>query len=80
MSKQNIESKIKKVIAKIEPNILSHGGGIEFVGWDAKSGIVRVRLGGVCQECPMSWMTLKYGLEQVLKKEISQVKEVQSIG
>jgi Fe-S cluster biogenesis protein NfuA len=45
---------------------------------DAK-GIVKVRLQGACSGCPMSQMTLKNGIERVIKREVPEVKAVESI-
>ena len=45
-----------------------------------EDGIVKVRLTGACGTCPFSTMTLKAGIERIVKKEIPEVKEVQSVG
>ena len=52
------------------------GGDIELV--DVADGVVKVKLTGACGSCPMSMMTLKMGVENALKKEIPEVKEVVS--
>ncbi len=51
------------------------GGDVEFV--DFEDGVVKVRLKGACAGCPMSQMTLKNGIEQLLKKSIPEVKSVE---
>jgi len=71
-----MKEKIKEVIEKIRPYLQADGGDIELVDADEKTGIVKVRLLGVCGGCPMSMMTLKAGVEQRIKKEIPEVKEV----
>jgi Fe-S cluster biogenesis protein NfuA len=53
------------------------GGDVELV--DVENGIVKVRLTGACKGCPMSQMTLKNGIERLLKKEIPEVKSVESV-
>jgi Fe-S cluster biogenesis protein NfuA len=46
---------------------------------DVENGVVKVKLTGACGGCPMSQMTLKMGIERVLKQEIPDVKEVVSV-
>ncbi|MFH1112117.1 MAG: NifU family protein [Patescibacteria group bacterium] len=76
---QTIESKIIKIMAELEPYMAGHGGSISFVSWDPITGVVEVALKGACQNCPMSHLTLKYGLEQALKTKILSIKEVKSV-
>ncbi len=71
-----MEEKIQKVIKKIRPMLQADGGDVEFV--DVTDGVVKVRLQGACAGCPMSQMTLKMGIEKLLKKEIPEVKSVVS--
>lgn len=74
-----MKEKIKEVIEKIRPYLQADGGDIELVDADEKTGIVKVRLLGVCGGCPMSMMTLKAGVEQRIKKEVPEVKEVVAV-
>lgn len=74
-----MKEKIKEVIEKIRPYLQADGGDIELVDVDEKTGIVKVRLLGVCGGCPMSMITLKAGVEQRIKKEIPEVKEVVAV-
>ena len=46
---------------------------------DIQDGMVKVKLTGACGGCPMSQMTLKQGVERVLKQEVPEVKGVESI-
>lgn len=69
--------KVEEVLAKIRPSLARDGGDVELVG--IKNGTVQVRLTGACGGCPMSTMTLKMGIEQLLKKEIPEVKEVVAV-
>ena len=78
-SVKTTEDKIKKVLEKIRPSLQIDGGDVKFIGWDEKDGIVEVSLVGMCAHCPMSEITLKQGIEETLKKEISEVKEVIAI-
>lgn len=71
-----MKNKIKKVLEKIRPSLQADGGDIEFVDFDEKTGIVKVKLVGMCAHCPMSAITLKQGIEAEVKKEVAGVKEV----
>ena len=72
----NLENKIKKVLEKIRPGLQADGGDVKFIGWYPETGIVQVKLVGVCAHCPMAQMTLRQGIEAELKKQISEIKEV----
>ena len=79
MQKINIENKIIKTLEKIRPNLQADGGDLEFVSWEEKTGIVKVQLLGMCVGCPMSQVTLKQGIEAVLKKEIKEINSVEQV-
>lgn len=70
--------RVEQSLAKIRPALEADGGGVELVEVTG-DGIVKVKLTGACQGCPFSTMTLKMGIEQFLKKEIPEIKEVQSV-
>jgi Fe-S cluster biogenesis protein NfuA len=72
-----MKEQVKEVLEKIRPSLQADGGDVELV--DVIEGIVTVRLQGACHGCPMSQITLKNGIERLLKKEIPEVKEVQSV-
>ncbi len=71
-----IKNKIKQELDKIRPHLKMDGGDVEFVDFDEKTGILKLRLQGACVGCPMSQITLQEGIGQTIKKEISEVKEV----
>ncbi len=73
-----MKEKVKAVIEKVRPMLQSDGGDVELVEVE-EGGIVKVRLQGACKGCPMSQMTLKNGIERLLKKEIPEVKSVESV-
>ncbi len=73
MTKEKVES----VLSQIRPTLVADGGDVELV--DVKGGTVKVRLTGACGGCPMATMTLKMGIERMLKKEIPEVKEVVAV-
>ena len=69
-----MKEKVEAALNKVRPTLIADGGNVELV--EVKEGIVKVRLTGACGGCPMSQMTLKMGIERLLKKEVPEVKEV----
>jgi Fe-S cluster biogenesis protein NfuA len=70
-----MKERVEAAISKVRPALQADGGNVELV--DVSSdGIVKVRLTGACGSCPMSQMTLKMGIERVIKQEVPEVKEV----
>ena len=75
---EEIEEKIVKILdQKIKPAIAKDGGNIKFK--EFKNGVVKVQLQGSCSGCPSSTMTLKQGVQNLLRHYIPEVKEVESI-
>lgn len=72
-----MREKVEKALDKIRPSLMADGGNVELV--DVEDGVVKVRLTGACGGCPMSQMTLKMGIERMLRQEIPEIKEVQSV-
>ncbi len=72
-----MKEKVEQALDKIRPSLQADGGDVELV--DVEEGVVKVRLTGACGGCPMSQMTLKMGIERILKKEIPEVKEVVAV-
>jgi Fe-S cluster biogenesis protein NfuA len=62
------------VIDGIRPMLQADGGDVELI--DVQDGVVKVRLKGACSGCPMSQMTLKNGIERLLKEKLPEVKSV----
>jgi Fe-S cluster biogenesis protein NfuA len=71
-----MKEQVQAAIDKIRPMLQKDGGDVELV--DVQNGIVTVRLRGACAGCPMSQMTLKNGIEKLLKKEIPDIVAVQA--
>ena len=68
---------VEEVLDKIRPMLVRDGGNVELI--DVNDGTVEVKLTGACAGCPMSTMTLKMGIEEILKREIPEVKEVVAV-
>ena len=75
---KTFDEKVKDVIESIRPMLQNDGGDIELVGIDEDKS-VRVRLQGACRGCPGAQMTLKMGVERLLKERVPEVKEVVSV-
>jgi Fe-S cluster biogenesis protein NfuA len=71
-----MKEKVQEALKKIRPMLQADGGDVELV--DVEDGVVKVRLQGACAGCPMSQMTLKNGIEKILKEQIPEVKSVES--
>ena len=65
---------VEKALDKIRPFLQRDGGDIQLV--DVTDGVVKVILTGACKGCPGAQMTLKQGVEKILKQEVPGVKEV----
>ena len=72
-----MKEKVEEAINKIRPLLQRDGGDVELV--EIEDGIVKVRLQGACAGCPMSQMTLKNGIEKILKQEIPEVVSVENV-
>lgn len=70
-----MKEKVEKVLDEIRPMLMRDGGNVELVSVDG--GVVKVRLQGACAGCPMSQMTLRNGIEKVLKEKIPEVTAVE---
>ena len=73
-----LKEKVEKALDKVRPSLKADGGDVQLVDVD-KDGTVKVKLMGACGGCPMSQMTLKMGIEKVLKQSVPEVKSVVSV-
>jgi Fe-S cluster biogenesis protein NfuA len=71
-------NQIETALDEIRPALMADGGNVEFVDVNDE-GDVLVRLQGACGSCPSATMTLKMGIERVLKERIPAVRSVQAI-
>jgi len=70
--------KIKEAIEELRPHLKADGGDVELVEV-TEDGVVKVRLMGACEGCPMREMTLTHGITRFIKKKVPEVKEVQAV-
>jgi Fe-S cluster biogenesis protein NfuA len=72
-----IEKKVQNALAEIRPQIQADGGDIELVA--IENDTVKVRLRGACAGCPMSALTLKQGVERLIKAKVPEIKTVLAV-
>lgn len=73
-----MRDKVEKALEKVKIMLAADGGSAELVDI-TNDGVVKIRLTGACGGCPMSAMTLKMGVERIIKQEVPEVKRVESV-
>lgn len=75
---RNMELEIEKVLeTQVRPMLRMHRGNIEFVSFE--DGVVRVKLEGTCKGCPLSMLTLKEGVEMILRENFNGIERVEAV-
>ena len=77
-AEMTLNEQVKETLDAVRESLQSHGGDVELVGID-DDNTVKVRLQGACQGCPGAAMTMKNGIEKILKEKIPAVKEVVAV-
>ena len=72
-----MKEKVEAVLDQVRPALQADGGDVELV--EVEEGKVSLRLKGACGGCPMAAMTLKHGIERILKEKVPEVKEVVAV-
>lgn len=72
-----LQERVQKVLDLIRPQIQGDGGDVELVGIN-EDNVVTVRLTGACVGCPMSQLTLKAGIERIIKQQIPEITAVEA--
>jgi Fe-S cluster biogenesis protein NfuA len=73
-----VEEKIKEAIEKVRPYLQRDGGDIKFVAYTPEK-VVQVQLQGACHGCPHAQMTIKQGVERILREEIPEIEAVEAV-
>ncbi len=73
-----LREKVESALDKVRPSLQADGGDVQLVDV-GEDGVVKVRLTGACGGCPMSQMTLKMGIERILKQNIPEVQAVEAV-
>jgi len=71
-----MREKIDAILDSVRPAVHAHGGEIEIAEIDEASGSVRLKFRGACGHCALTPITLKLGVEPLLKKEFAWIKTV----
>ena len=72
-----MKERVEAALDKIRPALRADGGDVELV--DVEDGVATVRLTGACGSCPMSTMTLRMGVERVIREEVPEIKELVAV-
>ncbi len=72
-----MKERVEKALEKIRPSLQADGGDVELV--EIVGNIVKVRLQGACSCCPMANVTLKNGVERVVKEMVPEIESVESV-
>lgn len=73
-----LKEKVEDALNKVRPSLQADGGDVELIDVD-EDGAVKVKLQGACAGCPMSQMTLKMGIEKIIKQNVPEVTRVDSV-
>jgi len=76
--KKELMQKIHLAIESVRPYLKADGGDVELIDL-TEDLIVKVRLTGACDGCPFSLMTLKAGIEQAVRKNVPEIKELVAV-
>jgi Fe-S cluster biogenesis protein NfuA len=74
---ETVEKRVQAALAEIKPQIQADGGDIDLVA--VENNIVKVRLRGACVGCPMSALTLKQGVERLIKAKVPEIQGVEAV-
>jgi Fe-S cluster biogenesis protein NfuA len=74
---ESIKKRVQEALDEIRPQIQLDGGDVELVAVEEQ--IVKVRLVGHCAGCPMAAMTLKNGVEALIKQRIPEIQKVEAV-
>ncbi|MFN3959432.1 MAG: NifU family protein [Parvularculaceae bacterium] len=74
-----VEQIIELIDTRVRPAVAADGGDIAFQHWEPRTGVVFVSLHGSCSGCPSSTMTLKAGIENMLKHYVPEIAKVEAV-
>jgi Fe-S cluster biogenesis protein NfuA len=77
MSKKTVKEQVEQCIEEVRPQLQADGGDIELL--DVADGVAKVKLKGACNGCPMSSMTLQYGVISCIKKRVPEIEKVEVV-
>jgi Fe-S cluster biogenesis protein NfuA len=71
------EKRVQKALEEIKPQIQADGGDIELVA--VEKDTVKVRLQGACVGCPLAALTLKQGVERLIRAKVPEIRSVEAV-
>ena len=74
---ETVKDKVEKALKELRPNLQADGGDVELL--DVENGVVKVKMKGACAGCPMSAMTLQWGIENFLKQKVPEIVKVEAV-
>ena len=74
---ETVEQRVQKALDEIKPQIQADGGDIDLVAIEGTT--VKVKLRGACSGCPMAAMTLKQGVERIIRARVPEITQVESV-
>jgi len=75
---QDLETRVEQTLDEIRPYLMSHGGDVTLLEVTLE-GVARLQLTGACGGCPMSAMTLKFGIERLLADRVPELAGVEAV-
>ena len=75
----SIEERILAALDEARPHLRRDEGDIDFVRFEAETGVAEVRFIGACSGCAMSAMTLRAGIERIVRIAVPEVKRVEAV-
>lgn len=74
-----IQARIEKALERVRPLLAMHRGGVDFVSYNEETKVLKVRLNGTCRGCPLAGLTMKAGIEDMVKSEAPEVASVEAV-
>ena len=74
---QALRERVAAAVERVRPALLADGGNCEIL--DVRDGVVTLKLIGACGSCPMSQMTLRHGLERVIREDVPEIARVEAV-
>ena len=75
---ENLKERVEQALGTVRPLLQRDGGDVELVDV-SEEGLVSVRLAGACRGCPGAQMTLRLGIERVLKEQVPEIAGVEAV-
>lgn len=74
-----IEERIEAALVTVRPHLERDSGNVEFIRFEADTGVAVLRFQGACRTCAISALTLRAGIERVLRTAIPEIRRVEAI-